>query len=134
MGIGSYATQSLDGTIDLSLMPVTLGLRVSLDGLYDQPWVVPYGSAGLYLMSYNEKQANSVVDGNTQLAAYAKAGLLILLDWIDPEEARVAFEDSSIDNTYFFIEGRMFFASSELVDPDFESDLHLNAGLVVEFY
>ena len=133
VAIGTYASESLDQSTSLSLTPVRAGGRFSLDGLYETPWIVPYVSGGTYLMGFTETQASSTTEGNTSFALYVTGGLMIQMNWADPESARIGYDDSGIENTFLIFEARKFFASSEAIDQSFESEVHLNAGIHIEF-
>ena len=84
-------------------------------------------------MLYKEKLEETSNNGFTQAAPYFSAGLQFQLDWIDTASARESYVDSGIEGTYIFVEGRKFFASQHANDPDFESDIHVDTGLRLEF-
>jgi hypothetical protein len=136
-GFGFYSNESnlySDGTTStLTLYPVRLGLRLSLETMLQKPYLVPYGGAGMYEMFYKEKLASVSNSGNTQPALYWSAGALFNLDWIDPVGGAEAFENSGLQASYIFVEARQFMSSGAGADPDFGDSLHFNAGLKVEF-
>ena len=136
-GIGVYSISESEDALDdstLQIIPVRLGGRVSLDGLYNEPYAVPYLTAGMYISQFVETQANSTVEGNTSFAVYYAVGVLIQLNWLDQKNSRIGYEESGVENTFLFLEGRKFGAADiSGTDPNFESDMHLNIGVNLEF-
>lgn len=118
---------------ELELMPIRLGATYFADMLFLEPYVVPYGSIGAYVIQYKESTGVLSFNGFTQVAPYVSGGLQFTLDWIDSTAARDSYLETGVQSTYVFIEGRKFFASSAERDPDFETDLHLLGGLRIEF-
>jgi hypothetical protein len=135
--VGDYKVNSdIDTTLvksSLNLIPVRLGVNVALDALSSTPYVVPYVSAGIYTISYKESQESASKNGNTQIAPYANFGLQFALDWVDKDAARKAYEDSSIQATYIFVDARKQMASGNSKDPDFSNDISFGTGLRLEF-
>ncbi len=136
-GVNIYNVASLESATDVSdlkLISLLAGIKITLDTIFDEPYVVPFISAGGYLTRFEEVQnGNPTYSGNTQPAGYYAGGLLIQLDWVDRYMSRQAYEESGLENTFIFVEGRKFLASSNGVDPDLESEVHLSAGLQLEF-
>jgi hypothetical protein len=134
VGAGSFSKSSVGdfAGIDLSITPIRLGFMVSLDNLFFEPYVVPYVVGGGYTIIYKESigTANDV-SGNTQVAPYATAGILFQTDWLDKTAARESYQESGIENTFVFVEGRMFFEAMDSQDPNFSS-FHANLGLKIE--
>lgn len=117
----------------LSLTPIKLGAIFFLDTLAPEPTVVPYISGGAYVAYYREELDATSLNGTTQAAPYVHGGLQFQLDWIDRAAARVAYHDSGIESSFFFIEARKQFASAKASDPDLSDDISFAGGLRVEF-
>jgi hypothetical protein len=134
-GVGTFQEESDTDLIDshLNLIPVRVGLGYIMDTLFLEPYVSPYVSVGGYIVSYSEKGDERSFNGSTQVAPYVTAGLQLQLDWLDPAAARESYMDAGIEGTYVYVEGRKFFKSQAVADPDFETDFHLDTGLRVEF-
>ncbi len=134
-GVGSFQNNGRFGAI-LSLMPVRVGSTLALDGMFGEPYVVPYAFGGAYTVFYSEKLASQKVEGRTTPALYYGAGLKIQLDWIDPEASRDALTDFGLENTYVYLEARAFGISGDRV-PDVSSPgdtpLMYDMGLSFEF-
>jgi hypothetical protein len=125
-----------DTQASLSLTPVRVGGTLALDGIFGEPYVVPYASVGAYTVFYTEALASQKVEGRTTPALYYAAGLRFQLDWVDREAHESALTDFGLENTYAFVEGRHFSPSGDLV-PDLSSPtdtpIMFDAGLMMEF-
>jgi len=120
----------------LSLTPVQAGGTLALDGIFGEPYLVPYISAGLYSVFYRETLASQKVEGRTTPAPYYATGLRLQLDWIDQSASDQSLMDYGLENTFVFAEGRHFAPSGDLVPDVSSSDdtpYMINAGLCVEF-
>lgn len=135
LGGGYFQNNGRFGSV-LTLAPIRLGATLALDGLMSEPYLVPYGSAGLYSVIYSESLASQKVEGRTKPAPYFAAGLRLQLDWIDPQADDEALLDFGLENTFVFVEGRYFAASGDIVpdvsSPD-DSPYMVNVGLALEF-
>ena len=132
---GFYKNDSDEATVEssLDLKIFRVGGIISLDMLFSEPYWVPYIEGGAYMMIYKESLGSIILDGTTQVAPYIAGGFLVQLDWIDRVNSRIAYEDSGIENTFVFLEARKMLGSAAEQDPDFETPVHLRAGLKLEF-
>lgn len=135
LGAGIYSNTSEDPDVDstLTLIPVKAGIIISLDNLFYEPYVVPYGGGGVYTIVFKEELAATSFNGTTQAAPYWVAGLLFQLNWLDKVSARTSYIESGVENTFLYAEARQMFTSSAAADPDFGTEVHLDAGIKVEF-
>lgn len=136
LGIGFWSDDVDDnsfGNIDLALQQYRFGARYTADNLFAEPLIAPYAGAGVYSMGYREELAGDTTNGITDPALYVYVGALFQLDWIDRSAALEAFIEGGIQNTFVFVEGRKYFASSTAQDPDFSTDFNLSGGVTVEF-
>ena len=134
-GVGMYQNNSDSDLIesDIQLIPFRLGMNYSIDNLYHEPFVVPYAMAGAYVVMYEENAASVAHGGNTQIAPYFGGGLLLQLNWVDREAARISYLESGIENTFIYLEMRRFIASSVVSDPDFSTGFDWGLGVRLEF-
>lgn len=134
LGLGSYGANSITGsTSSLSLYVARVGAKVLLDQFSEEPLLIPYASVGTYVVYFQESLEATTFEGNTEPALYYSAGVMIQLDRLEKSAARVAYEEQGMENSYFFVEARQFLGSSNDFDPNFESDIHANVGLNIEF-
>lgn len=133
---GFYNKDSDDtsfGSLNLNLQQIRLGLRFVLDNFGYEPVIAPYAGAGVYAMIFKETNAGDSFGGQTDPALYVYGGLMFQLDWIDKDAAVEAYSEGGIENTFVYLEGRQYMASSTAQDPDFSTDISVSAGMTVEF-
>lgn len=136
VAVGVYMNESDDPTLGhstLQLIPIKLGATLYLDTLASEPLFVPYIAGGVYTISYKESLGGTSNNGNTQVAFYANAGVEMQLDWIDRENARVAYESSGIQSSFLFAEVRTMTEGGAEGDPNLASSMSFAGGLRVEF-
>lgn len=136
ISVGVYTNKSDETTFGdstLNLYPLRVGGVFYLDMMSSEPLFVPYVAGGIYTMVYKESLPATSLNGNTQIAFYGNLGIQSSLDWIDRAAARVAYESSSIQSSYIFVEARMQTGSAKASDPDFSNPIAFAAGLRVEF-
>lgn len=135
IGLGYLSTSATNSPVEpaLEIKILRFGGTFAIDSLFAEPWFVPYGSAGLYTVYFDETLSGITFSGSTRVAPYLSAGALIQLDWIDRRAARISYQDSGTQSTFLYAEGRNMMASSVEQDPDYSSDFHWNAGIRVEF-
>jgi hypothetical protein len=133
-GGGYYKNISDSDAVDseLQLIPVRIGAVYYMDHSENAHYV-PYVAGGAYMMIYNESQANSSVNGNTQVAPYIHGGMAFSLERLDPSAARLSYEDSGLQNTYGYVEVSKMFAANTASDPDFEDTISFGLGFRLEF-
>lgn len=139
MGLGSLSVDLAGGYYknenrdlgELTLMPARAGATLALDTLWQIPYVVPYASGGGYVVFYEEKLRSQRVGGNTPVGIYYAAGLGFQLNWLDETSASIAYDETGLENTYLFVEGRSFVAAGNL--PNLGSEIQLGAGLKLEY-
>ncbi|MBX3020461.1 MAG: hypothetical protein KF799_02190 [Bdellovibrionales bacterium] len=136
LGVGIYVNESDEpdlGESTLNLYLVKLGGVYYMDVLSEEPTIVPYVSGGAYTMIFKESLPGTSKNGNTQVAFYGGLGIQFQLDWIDRQAARVAYESSGIESSFFFVEARTFTSAAAKQDPDFGSTISFAAGIRSEF-
>jgi hypothetical protein len=92
---------------------------------------VPYASAGAYVVYYEEKLASQKVGGNTSPGLYYAGGLAIQLNWLDETSASIAYDETGLENTFLFAEGRSFVLAGNV--PNLSSEIQWGAGLRLEY-
>ena len=110
-GVASYSDTGNDEHIpsELNLTSIRLGLQYTIDHLFDEPFVAPYLSGGIYTAFYKEEldgEDNLSFSGNTSPSFYGAAGLLIQLDWLDARSAVESYQEIGLENTFLFLEAQ----------------------------
>lgn len=128
-GVGFLpSSEDLGGEVDHQMYPAHL--YVLLRGIFSEnQWIVPYIGGGMTRVYYRQKVDNqSSVRGKTD-GDHVRAGLQILLDWLDWGNA-AGFEEESVENTYLVVEAVSFSAEVDGIELGGES---MQVGFVFEF-
>ncbi len=137
---GSYYLSTFAGA-ELEMLVPSAKLTVYLDTLFDEPYIVPYASAGYSYFQFNETDALTGLEySGAADNFFVSAGVLFQLDWLDPIADKIAYIDNGIENTFIYAEMRTYLDSGikgiyEDADVigDFSSLTHFGAGVKVEF-
>lgn len=137
---GSYYTSS-QGDAEITLMTPALKVGFYLDTLFDEPYIVPYGTVGYAYTMYNESDSLTGLElSGASDNLFVGAGLLFQLNWLDSAAAREAYANSGIENTFIFVEVRTYLDQGIIgikEDPDvyadFSSLTYIAGGMKLEF-
>jgi hypothetical protein len=135
---GIYATGSMSSNYSgesVSLSVTKKGLKGSLniDAIKDEPYVVPYVAAEMFLLDFTEKGRTGNTSGTTGFTTSISAGALLQLNWIDQASARDAYNYSGVENAFLDVYAKQYQASMKSTDPNFKTDWLLGLGLKLEF-
>ncbi|OQW52453.1 MAG: hypothetical protein A4S09_08855 [Proteobacteria bacterium SG_bin7] len=117
----------------LSVAPTRIETIFSFDNLFDNPYIVPYGVAGLYTVYYREEQASSAFTGTTEAAPYFGGGVSFRIDGFMPEESFNAYRENFQENSFVYLEVRKWIESANIQDPNFATDFQFGGGVRFEF-
>jgi hypothetical protein len=132
---GSLSSDAAGGTNSLNLMAQHLGLSINLDGILEEPYIVPTIQVEINGGEYNESfSAGGVLTPEQSpvnpFVSYT-LGLLIQLNWLDPEGAFESLKESGLNNTFVHVFAGQLLATAEGVS--FNSPISAGAGLKLEF-
>lgn len=138
--MGSYYS-STQGDAEITLMTPALKVSLYLDTLFDEPYIVPYGTVGYAYTMYNESDSLTGLElSGASDNLFVGVGLLFQLDWLDSSAARDAYSNSGIENTFIFVEVRTYLDQGIIgikEDPDvyadFSSLTYIAGGVKLEF-
>lgn len=134
VGAGYYSDTNGDSVLKLTLG--TAAATLYLDNIFNEPYVVPYGTVGVAYVFYSEALASNEAGGGTP-TMYAGGGLGLQLDWLDEQADVDSYEDFGLENTFLYIEGRFYpnlIPGTSGTSPDFSSDkIAILSGLKFEF-
>lgn len=135
LGVGYQKLESDTFFADsyLSIAPMRLEGIFSFDNLFDNPWIVPYGVAGVYTVYYREEQAASAFSGTTDAAPYFGGGAAFRIDGFMPEESFNAYRENFQENSFVYLEVRKWIESANISDPNFATDFQFGGGVRFEF-
>lgn len=130
LGAGYYNNENRDKG-NLKLIPVRAGATLALDNIGLTPYIVPYASAGTYVVYYEEKLLSQKVGGNTSPGVYYGGGVAFQLNWLDETSASIAYDETGLENTYLYGEARSFVEATNI--PNLGSEIQWGAGLRLEY-
>lgn len=142
--IGSVSLEGIigDGTVTdsrsgekrtLHLFKKGGATAIYLDTLFKEPYVVPYGAFQFFELDYEDKGEEDNTKGTTEVSTGYTAGLLVQLNWLDPDPADFARRNHGLQNTYLDLFISALNTSQSKNDPDFQTSLTWGAGLKMEF-
>jgi hypothetical protein len=132
----------------LYLQRVGLSANFAMDNFFEEPWVVPYGQAGVHQFQSQEDDLayDSSRAATTQYSLNYRLGLLFQLNWIeksiDPNTQIDGLRSSGLQNTFLDVYASSYLASTDLYDPlnkdsegdpDLASEFELGVGIKMEF-
>lgn len=137
---GSYYT-STQGEASISLITPAIKASLYLDTLFDEPYIVPYGTVGYAYTMYSESDSLTGLDlSGASDNFFVGLGLLLQLDWLDPVSDSQSYAELGIENTFIFIEARTYLDKGIMgikddpdVYADFSSLTYIAGGIKLEF-
>ncbi|MCC6276696.1 MAG: hypothetical protein IT289_02130 [Oligoflexia bacterium] len=128
---GSLSATNETDRSTITVSPATATVSLYLDNFFNEPYVVPYGFGGMYTVFYKESVGGLSVSGNSPFAPVVGGGLMFQMDWIDNDGNDYAYNEYGLENTYLYVEARMFLDPGS--GPDFSTPLQLGGGMKLEF-
>lgn len=130
VGALSMTLEAAGGT-EVDVLGFSGGLFLFLDGLFSNPWVVPFGGGGVMTISGESDVGD--VETDEDIVPYFKAGFLIQLNWLDRATAGMGYYNYGLENTFMIVQVRQISSTSDTAAVDFESDPIIEAGIQLEF-
>lgn len=128
-GLFDYSMGAANGTGTnpddrLEVSRVAFSLNAALDGLLNEPYIVPYGQVGVHQYQITEEQAVSGQiesrSGSSGPAFHYRYGLLFQIDWIealmDPSAKVDRLHSSGLENTFIDVYYSEYMPSSGAQD------------------
>lgn len=132
-GTGSISDDRMGEDRTLSVHKYGIVVKYSADMLFDEPYVVPYGAVHFWKMDISESSPADSFAGSTDIGMNYTLGVLLQLNWIDPDSSRNATNNWGLENTFLDLYATQYAKSSSIDDPDTETDALLGGGLIMEF-
>lgn len=127
----------IDGRVgeDMDLTFHKYGARfgVYFDTLFKEPYVVPFATAQAEVWKVEEAGATKSYSKDTGVGTAFQFGLLIQLNWIEPEGALEALNETGLNNTYLSVFAQMHGDPTGDEDPLLQSEVNWGAGLRLEY-
>jgi hypothetical protein len=132
-GYGQVSGSNSGTSRSLSLMKKGASLTYTMNTLWPEPYLAPYISGELLNFDYREEGATDSKSGSTAFTSALTVGLLIQLNWLDPDSALDARNSSGLNNIFLDVFASQYNTSNSSTDANFQSDLNWGAGLKFEF-
>lgn len=153
---GTISQGSINGAVagvqrTLKIGKQGLSANIALDGVFEEPWLVPYAQFGAHQFSISETKLSGATEesmsDSTEVSYNYKYGILFQIDWIenliDKSSKADRLRSSGLENTFIDIYFAEHMASSNArdpsdltsvaVDPNMFSSGELGLGLKMEF-
>ncbi len=148
-GTGSFNNE----TRSIAFQRQTVSAGYYADNIFNEPWVVPYGTVGLSQFSLSEERYNATAtladdSAVTDPILSFKAGLLFQLNWIeagiDSNTHAEGLRSSGLENTFLDVHFSWYQHIKDTfdinnpvqtadLDPDLNAEAQLGIGLKLEF-
>lgn len=142
----TYAKGTGEGARILDIVKQGVSANVTLDALFNEPWVAPYVQVGMHQFSVAETSTTFSLTESDSFALNYRYGLLFQLNWIensiDKSSQADALRSSGLENTFIDIYFAEHLASSGAQDPsvsggsgqpNMASSGEMGIGLKLEF-
>ena len=120
-GLYNYSQGSGGDTRTISLSRQALAANVALDGILEEPWVVPYLQVGVHQFSASEDNGTTSESAVTGMSFNYRYGLQFQVDWIealiDPSAKADRLRSSGLENTFVDVYYVDHLASGGAQDP-----------------
>ena len=106
------------GSRGLQIKKKSLSFNVALDGILEEPWVVPYFQVGANEFEASEDKGSASTAASANISYGLRYGLLFQLDWIDKDARGDSAFSSGLENTFIDVYYATYVASSSAQDPN----------------
>lgn len=89
---------------DVKALKAGADLHAILDGIFNNPYIAPYGKVGVGRFSFTNPDASDVSKHDSKLAFYYAVGALFSLDWLQKEMSMEAFYNYGLEGSFLFVE------------------------------
>ncbi|MCO5112756.1 MAG: hypothetical protein M9899_01125 [Bdellovibrionaceae bacterium] len=79
-------------------------LHAIADGIFNNPYVAPYGKIGIGRYSFENPSSSDVLKHDSKLSFYYTLGGLLLLDWLQKTMSMEAFYNYGLEGSFIFFE------------------------------
>lgn len=132
-GMGSLSDSLSGANRTLEVTKYGVGLKFIADNILANPFAAPYVGLNLWQMDLTESRPTDSFSETTEPGMNYTLGVLLQLDWIDPDSSKFAMFQWGLQNTFIDLYVTQYAATSGENDPDTETDLLYGGGLRLEF-
>lgn len=120
-GLYNYSQGSVGETRTITLSRQALAANVALDGILEEPWVVPYLQVGVHQFSASEDNGTTSESAVTGISFNYRYGLQFQIDWLealmDSSAKADRLKSSGLENTFIDVYYVDHLASGAAQDP-----------------
>ena len=134
LGTGEVSDSPNGESTTLNLRKKGLTAGFYMDNMFEEPYVVPYVSGQVF--SFDWEESTKSLGSKTGATAYTSAiqvGVLLQLNWLDPEASLAAQNASNLNNTFIDMFASQYNTSNGSDDPNFQTDFNFGVGLRLEY-
>lgn len=145
-GLYSYSQGSAGETRTINLSRQALAANIALDGILEEPWVVPYLQVGVHQFTASEDNGTTSESAITGMSFNYRYGLQFQVDWIealmDPSAKADRLKSSGLENTFidvYYVDHLPSGAAQDATvlgsegEPNLLSSGEMGIGLRLEF-
>lgn len=145
-GLYNYSQGSVGDTRTIALSRQALAANIALDGILEEPWVVPYFQLGIHQFSASEDNGTTSESAVTGISFNYRYGLQFQVDWLealmDPSAKADRLRSSGLENTFvdvYYVDHLPSSAAQDATvlgsegEPNLLSSGEMGIGLRLEF-
>ncbi|WP_295904282.1 hypothetical protein [uncultured Bdellovibrio sp.] len=132
-GKGSISDNMSGSDRTLDVTKYGIGLKYTMDMLFNEPYVAPYVGINFWQMGLSESSPTDSFSATTQMGYNYTIGFLLQLDWLDYDTAKNTTFNWGLENTFIDVYATQYAKTSAEDDPNTETDFLYGAGLRLEF-
>lgn len=136
LGVGLiYGTGSVTQSTDkLTLTKTAMSFTYTMDALFSDPYIAPYANFQVLQWGILDEGATTSHSEKTSMSTGYSLGLLILMDWLDPDSALNAINSSGLENSYLDIFMTQYNTSEgDETEADLKTTFNYGVGMKLEF-
>lgn len=132
-GMGGLIDARIGETIDLDVKKYGVKFAGYLDSIFKEPYFVPYGAVQIQFWGITEKGQSLEFNRSTGYTIGLQLGALIQLNWVEPETALFALNESGLNNTFLDVFMQQYGDTSDATDPKLASEFNWGLGIRLEY-
>jgi hypothetical protein len=126
--IGIYNVTA--GTSNVSIFSYQTDIRIILEPIFKEPYIVPYGTIGGYYKKGSITVSNFAVE---QVGLLWSFGAQLQLNWLEKTAAAESYISNGIENTFIYFEYKTYLGGMYNIDDGGAvASSHFGAGLRLE--
>lgn len=133
-GMGSVESRRTQQKVTLEMTKRGGAIGVALDGLFPEPYFVPYGSFQMFTADYYEHdEIQDPVRDTAGTSTAITAGVLIQLNWIEPDVSIESRSSVGLENTFLDIYAIQYQGSQDADAVKLDTAWNWGAGIRLEY-